>query len=277
MLLELEDVRQMRRLWEGRSLPRRVMAHWLCQGAATGVPQPRWFAQDPSAPSALMRLHGSDCMLLGPPLAVKSALRDVYEGRWESKALWPDHETEQRWLAAGRRTFQLSRVPLAVLNAARAVGFRDVPEGKQPSYSAHAWYVTGQPRFQDYVRHPCRTVTGEELLPLFEGSGEEDDIPYLKACLAGGPSFVCEIDGKPVCWSCTHLGGAMGRIYTPPEYRGRGYGKSLTAFQVEAMLHSTGMAVASVSINNPASYRMLQALGAKHLRGPMTWSALQWP
>ena len=54
------------------------------------------------------------------------------------------------------------------------------------------------------------------------------------------------------------------------------HGKSLTAFQVDSMLARQGIAVASVSLDNPASYRMLQALGAEHLDEAMTWNEMGW-
>jgi predicted GNAT family acetyltransferase len=114
------------------------------------------------------------------------------------------------------------------------------------------------------------------LEPLFREGNERDEGPYVRACLEQGPSIVVEIGGQPVSWSLTHLGGAVGRIYTPPEHRGKGYGKSLTALHVDVLLGLRGIAVASVRVDNAASYRMFQALGAHHIRGPMTWSTLLW-
>jgi GNAT superfamily N-acetyltransferase len=173
--------------------------------------------------------------------------------------------------------FDLGRVSLSIRDAALAAGFTDDPGAEQPHYSAHAWYIEGEPRFGGHVNHPCEVIEGTELLPLFMGADANEDKRYIRACLERQPSYVCKVAGEPVCWSCTHLGGAMGRIFTLPEHRGQGYGKSLTAFQVDDTLCRRGIAVASVSVANPASARLLTALGAQHLPEPLTWSHMRWP
>jgi hypothetical protein len=181
------------------------------------------------------------------------------------------------WQRAGRRELQLGRVDYSTLHSARALGWTDPPGQPQPYYCAHAWYITGQPRFADRVRHACRAVEGEELFGLFLEDNARNEEAYLRACLREGPSFVCEVDGQPVSWSLTHLGGAIGRIYTPPPHRGKGYAGSLIALQVDTLLARQGMAVGSVRVDNAGSYRIFQGLEGRHIRGPMTWSTLLWP
>ncbi len=145
---------------------------------------------------------------------------------------------------------------------------------------ARTWYVTGKPRFKKRIKHFCRVIErSDELLPLIikgveYGEGAKD---YLRACLLLGPSFVCEVDGKPVCWSGTHLSGTMGMIYTPPEHRRKGYAESLSAFQIDYMLEHYRIAVAHVVYGNRASERLLQSFGAVHSPGTITWRTLNWP
>jgi hypothetical protein len=261
MLHEVHDADDLTRRWAGRSLPRRVMAQWLRQGAAPKDPQPRWFTDDPAAPQVALRLHTVECWVQGPPPLVAAALADLHAGRLSVASPWPDAGTEAAWAEAGRRELHLGRSPRHALDSACAVGFSAAPEEAQPYYCANPWYVAGRPRFAHLVRHACRVVYGEELLDAMLASGHSDNVHYLRACLRQGPSFVCEVaggDGRPVpvCTSFTHLGGPMGGIYTPEEHRGQGYGKSLTALQVDTMLG-------------------LQVDG-RHLRGPMCWSKLVW-
>jgi GNAT superfamily N-acetyltransferase len=248
------------------SLSWRVLGHWLSAESAEGAPVV-WLTDDLGKPALLIRLAGASCMALNHHGDMTAGLADLLNGRIEGGSFQP----------AVNSCFKLGRVDRFVREAALQAGFLDVEDQEQPHYSAHAWYVEGPARFSEHVRHPCRRCEGPELSPLFAEADPDEDVGYIAACLAVGPSFVCEDNVEPVCWSCTHLGGAMGRIFTPPEYRGRGYGKSLTAFQVDHMLASKGIAVASVSIENPASHKLLLALGAHHLPEPLTWSDMRWP
>lgn|GEM_PF-1036805 len=145
---------------------------------------------------------------------------------------------------------------------------------------ARTWYVTGKPRFSRMVKHNCRAVEGsDELLPLII-RGVEYGRPakdYLRECLLLGPSFVCEVNGEPVCWAGTHMNGTMGMIYTPPEHRRKGYALSLAAFQLDYMLRRDGTALAHVLFGNRASENLLLSFGAQRSPGTMTWRTLVWP
>jgi hypothetical protein len=263
--------------WAGRSLPRRVMAQWLRQGAAPEDPQPRWFTDDPARPQVVLRLQGCDCWVNGPAPLVAEALADLRTGRLRGDGPWPDPAAEAEWAKTGRRELRLGRSPRHALDSARRIGLTDPPEQRQPHYQARAWYVAGRPRFAHLVQHPCRVVEGEELLEFMLAGEHRENVNYQRECLRRGPSFVCEVAGVgPVCSSFTHLGGPLGGIFTPPEHRGKGYGKSVTALQVDTVLERQGLAVASIRLDNAASYRMLLAVGGRHIRGPLTWSTLLW-
>jgi ribosomal protein S18 acetylase RimI-like enzyme len=259
MLLPLNDIDQFVANKAELSLEWRVLGHWL-RAPGTPMAPVLWLADNPCDPQVVLRVQGSSCMALGDPGAAADALR------------WLSLNCER----AGPE-FELGRVNPRIREAALKAGLLDVPAEPQPHYSAHAWYIEGPPRFGYRVRHPCRVAQGVELLKLFLIVDEREDELYLRACLEQGPSYVCEVRGEAVCWSLTHLGGAMGRIFTPPQHRGCGFGKSLTAFQVDDTLRGCGIAVASVSVDNPASYRLLQALGAEHLPEELTWSHMLWP
>jgi hypothetical protein len=238
----------------------------------------RWFTDNPDRPQAVLRMDGAECMLLGPGAAATQAIADLLAGRIRTETPWPDSHTESDWQHLGGRIMQLNRVSPRTLAICRQAGFRAQPGTSQPHYRAHAWYITGRPRFAERIRHACRVVNGTELLPLLcEGITEQRELEYIRACLQSGPSFVCELEGQPVSWSMTNLGGAMARIFTPEEQRGKGYASSLAALQVDTMLESQGLAAASVRIDNVGSYRIFEGLGARHIRGPLTWSNLLWP
>lgn len=252
-------------------------ACWLVQCGPPGFPPVRWFADDEADPQAVLRLKGFECMVHGKAPAVASALADLRDLRLQGASPWPDAAAEADWARYGRRVLNLGRVPPSTRRIAQELGFRDIDAG-QPNYVAQAWYLTGPPRFAERVRHPCRVVENDALLPLFlRGGVDAWEEAYLRFALQNGPSVVCEIDGEPVSWSLTHHGGALGRIYTPKEHRGKGYASSLTALHVDTLLARQGLAAASISVLNPASYRIMLGLGAKHIRGPMTWSEMEWP
>lgn len=277
MLYELQNPGEAIRRWAGRSVARRVPACWLVQGGPPGFPPVRWFTDNEAAPQAVLRLEGYECMVHGQSVAVASALANLRDLRLQGFSPWPDSAAEADWERCGRRVLNLGRVPPSTRKIAHRLGFRDI-DAEQPNYVAHAWYLTGKPRFAERVRHPWRIVEGDELLPLFlRGGVDEREEAYLSFALNAGPSFVCEVEGQAVSWSLTHHGGAVGRIYTPKDQRGRGYASSLTALQADTLLARQGLVAGSVSVKNPASYRIFMGLGAKHIRGPMTWSEMAWP
>jgi len=217
-------------------------------------------------------------MLLGPKETAAGALADLATGRMQSDNPWPDAYAEAEWERLGRKVLHLGRVSRHTLVSAWQLGFVNLDGQPQPYYQAHAWYIHGRPRFAERVRHRCRVVSGSELLPLFTADNDDPkDRDYLRDCLQAGPSFVCEANGQAVSWSLTNLGGAIARIFTPEEYRGRGYASSLIALQFDTLLERQGLAAASVRIDNVGSYRIFEGLGARHIRGPLNWSNLLWP
>ena len=129
------------------------------------------------------------------------------------------------------------------------------------------------------VKHPCRVVNaGLELYELMRQAIDYDEEgEYTRKCLEQGPSFVCEVEGEPVCWSCTHLGGTMGMIFTPEKHRRRGFAKSLAAFQINYMLETTGHATCHVMEWNEASQRMVALFGMNRFNEPMIRRTLFWP
>jgi len=203
---------------------------------------------------------------------------------------FPDERIRSDWekRGEGKPYIFLNQCAFTCWKSALKVGFEPIfepntpPEKIQRKYrmgDARLWYITGKPRFTRFVKHPCRVVVGsEELVPLLrQGVPYGEDVDYIRRCALKGPSFVCEVDGEPVCWSGTHLSGAMGMIYTPTEHRRKGYAKSLAAFQIDYMLRTVGIAVAHVVVGNRASEQLLKGLGAQHLPGTIVWRALTWP
>jgi hypothetical protein len=85
------------------------------------------------------------------------------------------------------------------------------------------------------------------------------------------------VDSEPVCWSCTHLNGTMGMIYTPEQHRRKGYAKSLAALQIDTRLASDGIACAHVVDHNVASMGMMAGFGAERWEEALCWRAVYWP
>jgi hypothetical protein len=82
---------------------------------------------------------------------------------------------------------------------------------------------------------------------------------------------------QPVCWSCTHLTGFMGMIYTPVELRRHGFARSLAAFQIDAMLAREGIACCHVIDFNTPSMLLVQSMGGVCTPEPIVWRNVYWP
>jgi hypothetical protein len=244
--------------------------------------KPIVLVNDQAHPSVMVAHAGSNCMIYGAIHRYHAVLEDLLHGRVEQEDGWPDEELARAWSRGEegqtpRRHLFLNSNPFAVWRAACTVGFEPNPED-----SAHAvawmWHFDGPPRFAHLVRHPCRMADGLELLELLkQGIGYDPEGRYITQCLQHGPSFVCEVDGAPVCWSCTHLNGTMGMIYTPEQHRRQGYARSLAAFQIDAMLARDGIACCHVIDTNVASMSMVHSLGAQRWEEALVWRVVFWP
>ncbi len=227
-------------------------------------------------PTAVALRHGAHFFLLGTDAGVAAALADIYHGRIKQEGGWPDAKTREHWAIAGVRYLGMQLPGEQAFLAVRNLGFH-INQIYHESTGAYFYYTFGAPRFASAVQHPCRVVEGLELFDLMrKGVDYDPEGVYIKRCLEHGPSFVCEINGEPVCWSCTHLNRCMGMIYTPPQHRRHGYGRSLAAFQVDTMLRLDGKANCFVLGWNTASQGMCNSLGMSRIPEPMVWRKLTW-
>jgi hypothetical protein len=271
------------RLRNDRSLRRRIKGYF---SAAT-----RMFTNEGSARRAVVVQTGADYFIYARGnKTYAQVMRDLYAPNVEPDVAFPDRGMRRYWDKwAKGRPYMHVHGPYGAWKRGLEAGFKpwwprrhsaEKRRRKMRRGDARTWYVTGRPRFASRVKHKCRAVEGsDELLPLIL-RGVEYGRPakdYLRECLLLGPSFVCEVKGEPVCWAGTHRNGTMGMIYTPPEYRRKGYALSLAAFQIDYMLRRDGTAVAHVLFGNKASENLLLSFGAKHSPGTMTWRTLVWP
>lgn len=232
---------------------------------------------DLTNPQVLFGLDGGFVMATGSSFHLQQAWADLLEGRLETSSPWPSEELKQEWEKEGRRALFLGSCSYHSWRTAILAGFDPHPHDAKGQV-AYQWYVDGPPRFGDMVQHPCRLGDGEELVDLLkQGVPYDPEGEYIRLCTQYGPSFVCEIDGKPVCWSCTHLNRTMGMIYTPEENRRKGYARSLAAFQIDHMLRLDGIACCHVIDFNIASMSMVASMGFKRLEEPVVWRGLYWP
>jgi hypothetical protein len=239
-----------------------------------------WFCDDPTAPELVMVAVRNRLILLSGGGDARQALADLLAGNLEPADSWPDEAAFKQWHEDGspRRRIGLTAHGLHAYDAALSLGFADVSE-EQDSFGAYFLEISGKPRYASLVKHPCRVVDrGLELLELMKQATDYDESgEYTTLCLKHGPSFVCEVDGEPVCWSCTHINGTMGMIYTPKKLRRRGYALSLAAFQIDYMLRHHGLAACFVLAHNEPSLKMMASLGARRMKPPMYWRTLEWP
>jgi len=248
--------------WEGPDVPR----HWFCD--------------DPAVPELILVCVGTGVTLLAGDGDVRQALADLLAGNLEPAGSWPDDAAYQKWTEAepARRRIELSSHGMQAIEEALALDFKDLTEERDKA-GGYYFELSGKPRFASLIKHPCRVVAhGQELFELMKQATEYDESgEYTTRCLEAGPSFVCEVDDEPVSWSCTHLNGMMGMIYTPPKLRRRGYARSLAAFQIDYMLRHRGLAACVVLSYNEASIKMMSSLGARRMKPPMYWRTLEWP
>jgi GNAT superfamily N-acetyltransferase len=232
---------------------------------------------DEARPSFCVVRYGLAHVVIASRAALPAIFADLFAQRIAQEPPWPDPYVQAEWAKdPGRPRLALSASPQAAFEAALAAGFEHDPQERHHPH--YFYYATGAPRFARHVKHPCRLGVGLELHALLLTGVEYDQSgEYTKQCLENGPSFVCEVDGVKVCWSCTHVGGAMGMIYTPPEHRGHGYGRSLAAFQIDYMLKTTGAAYCHVNELNGPSHGNLERIGMPRLSAALTHRTLFWP
>jgi len=240
---------------------------------------PELLVDDVQSPRVLIARAGAELMVYGALEHYNPAMKDLLEGRVETNGAWPDEPMRKMWQewTEGRRFFFLNSTPYSVWRAARLAGFDAHPEDLDGPV-AYLWYIQGEPRFGHLIKHPCRLGEGNELLErLKEGIPYDPEGHYTSQCLKHGPSFVCEVDGQPACWSCTHLNGTMGMIYTPEQHRRQGYAKSLAAFQIDHMLKRDGIACCHIIDFNTASMMLVKTFGAQRWEEPLVWRLVFWP
>ncbi len=256
---------------------------------------PILLVDDPETPSILAAHSDSAFMLRAlSPDGYPRLLGHLLRGEVLQDAGWPDPALAAAWAhREGRGPYLfLDSCPVEAFRAGIDAGFIPaLPDGAtEPDFTgAHILYWLGRPQLVRHVRHSCRLGRGLELFELLRsGVGYDPEGGYVRECLARGPSFVCEVDGQPVSWSCTHLNGSMGMIYTPEQHRRKGYGTSLSAFQIDHMLArdelsrsgiaSGGIAQCHVVETNTASLGMLAGLGARISDDhKVLWRVLRWP
>jgi hypothetical protein len=246
------------------------------------------YTAEPSHPRSFVVRHGVRIIVLALPESYPEIAADLLAERIQQHPAWPDAALQDAWQAEpeqadgprGKRLEMHATGP-AFAEAAFSEGFLR-REGDH--HDPHWFYcMVGAPQFAQHVKHPCRICEGRELFEQLRGGIKYDETgEYLGKCLDAGPSFVCEVTGsaggtEQVCFSMTHLSGSMGGIFTPPQYRGHGYGRSLAAFQTDFMLGTRGEVWCHVNINNPPSYKNLDVIGLPHLPEPLTWRTLLWP
>ncbi len=239
---------------------------------------------DVTNPKVLIAHRGGHFMMAGRDDSVWNApMHDLFRERIEQNPAWPDERLIKDWEEGKsqghvKRGIFLDQAPLAAWEAAVAAGFERDPEDDHDS-TANVFYIEGEPRFAHRIdpNHKCRLGVRYELVDYLRRGIEYDkEGEYVRRCIDNGPSFVCEVDGEKVCWSCTHMSRTLGMIYTPEEHRKKGYARSLAAFQIDHMLALDGFALCHVIETNIASRTMLKGFGFKMVETPLVWRAVMW-
>jgi hypothetical protein len=228
------------------------------------------------SPRILLAHYKGGMMVIGDPVTFDAVAEDLLHHRVQQDPPWRAEEMRDATLERPDRPgLFCNSTPLDFWKALARAGFEVDPEAATVAYT---WYTTGKPRFADEVKHPCRLGRGLELHEYVRrGISYDPEGIYTKMCLEHGPSFVCEVEGEPVCWSATHLNGTMAMIYTPEEHRRMGFARSLAAFQIDYMLEQYGLACCHIISTNEASNSLVQEFGLERAGGPLVWRNVQWP
>lgn len=260
-------------------------AGWLLKTAARaiagGKPFARPFADDPDNPGVFV-LFGADWI---NAIAKDDTLyRKILECVLEKRGGVPeDFPASGAWDSRreGEKTpyVFLNHAPSALARAALELGFVHTGEVSEVEPAANLWFIEGNHDFTGLVKYECRMFEGGELFDVIKAGwphGSEDG-RYIRWCLDAGPSFACFDGGKIVCASSTHLSGTMGMIYTPDEYRGKGYASSLAAFQTTEMLRRNKIAIAHIWHSNEPSKSLVKKLGFSLYPGWFGWWRMSFP
>ena len=238
-----------------------------------------YMANDREHPSIIIGGAVDELVVLGDDVAFGGALDDLLAGNTVPRVVWPDEATRQWWARThnGRPRIKLGTHGTAMCDVARSRGL--IYRGEQDDgQGAYFYRHSGGLDCSAEIRHPCRVTHGLELYDLMRQSTDYDPSgEYTRRCLENGPSFVCEVDGEPVCWSCTHVCGALGMIYTPPRHRRKGYARSLAAFQVDYVLSKGKTAWCAILGSNLASQHTVESLGIGRMNGLMYWHNFEFP
>lgn len=277
MLTQVHDVARLYDQLELDLVARTLVVGFSAWNAHEDKP-PIALADDPDEPRVAVFHGGANVHVIATGDVLPAVLTDLLKHRVEQDPPWPDEALRADWDKKGKPFLDFGLVNRAVWQCALGVGFDDDPEEEKDDL-AQFYYLTGEPRLGEWVKHPCRVVErGLELYELIrQGIDYDKEGEYTRKCLMAGPSFVCEVAGEPVCWSATHTGDMMGMIYTPEGNRRKGYARSLAAFQIDYMLRRDGIACALVLDWNEASKRLLDSFGANKLAQPIGWHIVYWP
>jgi len=228
------------------------------------------------SPSVLVSHYQGSVMVAGNQKLYRPVWDDILNLRVIQQIIWPaEHVVVEELDGAVRRGLFCNSAPLLFWQAGVDAGMTPQTDGESV---ARLWVLEGEPRFGHLVQHPCRLGAGEELADLLvQGIHYDREGYYVRQCLKHGPSFVCEVDGQPVCWSATHISGTLGMIYTPEQHRRQGYAKSLAAFQVDHMLRRDGIACVHIIQGNTASEELCSSMGFRVYGEPLVWRCMYWP
>lgn len=255
---------------------RMMLSGFLARHAVVGT-RVIALVDDPASPRALLVHAGLACRVFAGAEALQPLVADVLNQQIEQQPPWPDDDLRAAWDEAARPQVRLHQARESVWRAFVSGGFELIAD-RRNFENAWLFHLTGEPRFSHLARHPCRLGRGLELHELIRRGIDYDQTgERSRRSLELEPSFVCEVDGQPVCWSATHVGGMMGMIYTPLEHRRRGYARSLAAFQIDHMLRRDGIACALVLEDNIPSQRLLESFGAERMEERVGWRLVGWP
>lgn len=114
----------------------------------------------------------------------------------------------------------------------------------------------------------CIPLSASDAATIFEHSKYQEyiTIDYITERIINGIGFGIREKEKLVAWALTHDDGAIGFLNVLEQYRGRGYGKDITAAMVKRLLEVNEIPYVHIEEDNVKSMNLAVKMGFRKYR-----------
>lgn len=129
---------------------------------------------------------------------------------------------------------------------------------KMPGRPEGNWIIAEKEKHEELILNWTKKFVMECKIPYFE----EEIIKSVAANIKEKNYFLWLLRDNPVSLCGVSMGkGVIGSVYTPLEYRGKGYGSSLTAIATDKLLKINPLVYLYTDLKNKTSNRIYENIG----------------